>query len=121
MRIPTHILALLLVALPCPAQQQPQSAQQSQDTQQPSQSTSEGQDQSQPQSSSQDKSQPAPVPRKRLPLGKQPTAAAENPFPEDISKKAAAAAGNASLDAPAATSDKPPRDRKSTRLNSSHV
>ncbi len=91
-----------------PAQQQSQSGQQSQDTQQPSQSSAQSQSSSQDQSQSSDKSQPAPAERKRLPLGKQPAAAAENPFPEDISKKAAAAAGNPSSDSPAASSDKPP-------------
>jgi len=105
MRIPAHFLALLLLALPCSAQQQSQSGQQAQDTQQPSQSSAQSQSSSQDQSQSSDKAQPAPTERKRLPLGKQPAAAAENPFPEDISKKAAAAAGNPSPDSPA---DKPP-------------
>ena len=64
------------------------------------QSQPQSQDQSQPQNSTTDK--PAPTERKRLPLGKQPTTADENPFPEDVSKKAAAAAGNPAPDAPKA-------------------
>src|SRR5277367_4484768 len=75
MRIPAHFLALLLLALPCSAQQQSQSGQQAQDTQQPSQSSAQSQSSSQDQSQSSDKAQPAPTERKRLPLGKQPTAA----------------------------------------------
>jgi len=121
MRIPAHILALLLVAIPCLAQES-QNGQQSQDTQQQSQSSSQSQDQSQPQNSSPDKSQPVPTERKRLPLGKQPSAAADNPFPEDISKKAAAAAGNASSDAPPSSSsgdanpNEPPISSSRTKL-----
>jgi len=121
MRIPAHILALLLVAIPCLAQQS-QNGQQSQDTQQSSQSSSQSQDESQPQSSSSDKSQPAPTERKRLPLGKQPSAAADNPFPEDISKKAAAAADNPSPDAAASADapkpDEPPISSSRTKLQS---
>ncbi len=120
MRIPAHMLALLLMAISCPAQQQSQSGQQSQDPQQSSQSSSQSQSQSPDQSQSTDKSQPAPTERKRLPLGKQPSAAADNPFPEDISKKAAAAADNASPDVPASTDapkpDEPPVSSSRTKL-----
>jgi hypothetical protein len=122
MRIPAHILALLLVAISCPAQQQSQNGQQTQDAQQQSQSSSQGQDQSQSQSSSPDKSQPAPTERKRLPLGKQPTAADENPFPEDISKKAATAAGNAAPDAPASpAAPKPDEPYSSSRTKLQNI
>jgi cytochrome c-type biogenesis protein CcmH/NrfG len=125
MRIPAHILALLLVAIPCLAQQS-QNGQQSQDTQQSSQSSSQSQsqsqDESQPRTSSSDKSQPAPTERKRLPLGKQPTAADENPFPEDISKKAATAAGNAAPDAPASpAAPKPDEPYSSSRTKLQNI
>jgi tetratricopeptide (TPR) repeat protein len=110
MRIPASTLALLLAALPSVAQQTPQNPPPSSD-----QSQSQTQDQSQSpssqsQNSSTDKSQPAPTERKRLPLGKQPSTADDNPFPEDISKKAAAAAGNSTPDAPKSSNggDKPP-------------
>ncbi len=108
MRIPVGMLALLFAALPSHAQQSQQNPPPKSDQ---SQSQSQTQDQSQSQSSqsqssSPDTSKPAPTDRKRLPLGKQPTTADENPFPEDVSKKAAAAAGNPAPDAPKA--DKPP-------------
>jgi tetratricopeptide (TPR) repeat protein len=104
-----RILACILVLLAA----RPSFAQQSSNSgQSQSQSQSQSQDQSQPQTQSADK----PAERKRLPLGKQPATADENPFPEDISKKAAADAGNPAPDAPtaapssqpAAKSDKPP-------------
>lgn len=115
MRIPASTLALLLAALPCLAQQSSQNSAPNSDQSQSGQSQnsqSQNQDQSQPQSQSTDKSQPPATERKRLPLGKQHTTADENPFPEDISKKAAAGSGNSTPDAPAAPpaarSDKPP-------------
>jgi tetratricopeptide (TPR) repeat protein len=115
MRIPATTLALLLAALPTVAQQEPQNPP-------PSSGQSQTQDQSQPQnsqppSSSADKSPPAPTERKRLPLGKQPSTADDNPFPEDISKKAAAAAGNSAPDAPRSSNDadKPPASSGGTK------
>jgi len=110
MRIPVGMLALLFAALPSVAQQSQQNPPPNSDQSQ-SQSQSQSQDQSQSQSSqsqssSTDKSEPASKERKRLPLGKQPTTADDNPFPEDVSKKAAAAAGNSAPDAP--KSDRPP-------------
>ena len=118
MRIPPSTLALLLAVLPCSAQQssstsapnsdQSQSSSQSQNGQSQSQAQSQPQGQSPDKSQATDKSQPPAAERKRLPLGKQPTTADENPFPEDISKKAAASAGSSTPDAPAARPDKPP-------------
>jgi tetratricopeptide (TPR) repeat protein len=81
MRLPVTTLALLLLTLPCAAQQSQQSSDQGQNTTPP-----QGQNQAAP-----DKS-----PSKR------PSTAEDNPFPEDISKKAAAAAGDSTADAPAA-------------------
>ena len=78
MRLPVTIVALLLLGLPCPAQQSQNSGQ--------SQTSSPAQNQNQP-----DKNSP---PAKR-------TTADDNPFPEEESKKAAAAAGNPAPDAPA--------------------
>jgi tetratricopeptide (TPR) repeat protein len=113
MRIPAGIFALLL-ALPCTAQQSSQSQNQDQN-----QSSSQSQNQNQNQSSNQsadksqsnqsqsdksqsDKSEPA----------KHHSTAEDNPFPEDISKKAAAAADSSTPDAPgtkpANSPDKPP-------------
>lgn len=107
MRIPVGTLALLFAALPSHAQQSQQNPPPKSDqSQSQSQTQDQSQSQSQSQSSSPDTSKPAPTDRKRLPLGKQPTTADENPFPEDVSKKAAAAAGNLAPDAPKA--DKPP-------------
>ena len=88
MRLPVTIVALLLLGLPCTAQQSQNSGQ--------SQTSSPAQNQNQP-----DKNSP---PAKR-------TTADDNPFPEEESKKAAAAAGNPAPDAPApkpSNSDKPP-------------
>jgi tetratricopeptide (TPR) repeat protein len=104
MRIWPCILALLLAAIPSLGQQSSQtpasdsSQNQSQSQSQPQDSQSQNQDQSQTPA---DKSQSAPADRKRLPLGKQPSAADENPFPEDISRKAADKAnGTSDSDAP---------------------
>jgi tetratricopeptide (TPR) repeat protein len=102
MRIPAGTLALLLATLPCVAQQSSQNSSSNAD-----QSQASSQSQTQDQNSSSDKSQPAaPAQRKRLPLGQQPAAADANPFPEDISKKAATDAGNSTPEAPAAKADK---------------
>ncbi len=98
MRIPASTLAFLLLALPCAAQQAQQSSDQTQ-----SQSSSQPQPSTQDQSKSADKSQSA----QQAPA-KPHSTADDNPFPEDISKKAAADAGNSAPDAPAAKSDKPP-------------
>ncbi|HTD57131.1 MAG TPA: tetratricopeptide repeat protein [Silvibacterium sp.] len=76
MRLPVTIVALLLLGLPCAAQQSQNSGQ--------SQTSSPAQNQNQP-----DKNSP---PAKR-------TTADDNPFPEEESKKAAA--GNPAPDAPA--------------------
>ena len=108
MPIPAGILACLLLALPCAGQQSSQSANQDQ-SQGSSQSQSQSQGSSQSQSQSQAQKQSG-KPDQQTPA--KPHATAEdNPFPEDISKKAAAAAGN-SPDAPAAKpstdADKPP-------------
>lgn len=95
MRIPASTLAFLLLALPCAAQQSQQSSDQSQNSSQPP-------SQAQDQNKSADKSQSGQqAPAKH-------STADDNPFPEDISKKAAAGAGNPAPDAPAAKSDKPP-------------
>jgi hypothetical protein len=90
MRIPACTLLFLLVALPCAAQQSSQSSDSDQ-------SSSQSQTQNQDKSQSTDKSQSAQSPS----TGKRRSAAEENPFPEDTSEKAAAAAGNPSSDAPA--------------------
>jgi tetratricopeptide (TPR) repeat protein len=95
MRIPASTLAFLLLALPCAAQQSQQSSDQSQNSSQP---PSQAQDQNKPADKSQSGQQ---APAKH-------STADDNPFPEDISKKAAAGAGNPAPDAPAAKSDKPP-------------
>lgn len=76
MRIPATILALLLLSLPCAARQSQQNSDQ-------------GQKSSQPQNQS----------NKNQPPAKAPSTADDNPFPEDISKKAAAA--SSAPDAPA--------------------
>jgi tetratricopeptide (TPR) repeat protein len=93
MRIPATTLAILLLSLPCAGQQSQQNSDQGQNANPP-------QNQSQNQTS-QDKS-----PAKRR------STAEDNPFPEDISKKAADAADDPAPDAPAAKSssapDKPP-------------
>jgi TolA-binding protein len=96
MRIPASTLAFLLLALPCAAQQSQQSSDQNQSSSQP-------QPQTQDQSKSADKSQSG----QQAPA-KHHSTAEDNPFPEDISKKAASDAGNPSPDAPSAKSDKPP-------------
>jgi len=95
MRIPASTLAFLLLALPCAAQQSQQSSDQNQSSSQP---PSQAQDQNKPADKSQSGQQ---APAKHSP-------ADDNPFPEDISKKAAAGAGNPAPDVPAAKSDKPP-------------
>ena len=94
MRNPASTLAFLLLALPCAAQQSQQSSDQNQSSSQP---PSQAQDQNKPADKSQSGQQ---APAKHSP-------ADDNPFPEDISKKAAADAGNPAPDAPAAKSDKP--------------
>jgi TolA-binding protein len=97
MRIPASTLAFLLLALPCAAQQSQQSSDQNQ-----SQSSAQPPS-TQDQSKSADKSQSG-----QQSPAKPHSTADDNPFPEDISKKAAADAGNPAPDAPAAKSDKPP-------------
>ena len=79
MRIPATMLALLLLSLPCTAQQ------------------SQGSDQSQSSSQTQNQSQTQAQPEKSAPA-KHRSTAEDNPFPEDISKKAAAA-GSSTPDA----------------------
>jgi tetratricopeptide (TPR) repeat protein len=96
MRIPASTLAFLLLALPCAAQQSQQSSDQSQNSSQPP-------SQAQDQNKSADKSQSG-----RQAPAKPHSTADDNPFPEDISKKAASDAGNPAPDAPAAKSAKPP-------------
>ncbi len=106
MRIPAGTLAFLLLALPCAALQSQQSSDQSQpqsSSQNPSQSSTQPQPSTKDQNKSADKSQSG----QQAPA-KPHSTAEDNPFPEDISKKAAADAGNPSPDAPAAKSDKPP-------------
>lgn len=97
MRIPASTLAFLLLALPCAAQQ------------------GSDQNQSQPQSSSQSKSQSQDKnqtgdksPSEQQPAAKHRSTAEDNPFPEDISKKAAAGAGNSTPDTPTPKTDKAP-------------
>src|ERR1700747_679046 len=80
MRVPATMLTLLLLSLTCAAQQ--------------SQSSDQSQSSSQPQSQSQNQAQPKKSPAKHG------STAEDNPFPEDISKKAAAAAGNSAPDSP---------------------
>ena len=103
MRIQAGIFISLLFALPCVAQQSSQSPSQNQDS-----SQSQNQSQSQSQTQSSDKSQPG----KAQPETKRHTTAEDNPFPEDVSKKAATAAGDPNSDAPAPKpsndGDKPP-------------
>lgn len=104
MRIPASTLAFLLLALPCAAQQSQQSSDQSQSSSQnQNQSSSQPQPSTQDQNKSTDKSQSG-----QQPPAKHHSTADDNPFPEDISKKAAADAGSPAPDAPAAKSDKPP-------------
>jgi len=104
MRIPAGTLAFLLLTLPCFAQQSSQSSDQNQG--QP-QSSSQSQNQSQDKNQPADKSQSA-----QQPPARQHSTAQDNPFPEAISKKAAADAGNPAPDAPSpkpsTTSDKAP-------------
>ncbi len=100
MRIPASTLAFLLLALPCAAQQSQQSSDQNQS--QP-QSSSQSQRSTQNQNKSADKSQSG----QQAPA-KHHSTADDNPFPEDVSKKAAADSGNSTPDVPAAKSDKPP-------------
>jgi len=99
--------ALLLLALPCAAQQSPSSQDQNQ-----SQTQSQSQSRDQSQLPSGDKAQPA----------KRHTTAEDNPFPEAVSRKAAAdAADSSTADAPSPSTvpapgaDKPPaaKDSKS--------
>ncbi len=100
MRIPAAILILLLAPVLSLAQQSGNSDQ----SQPQSPPASDSQNQSKSQSQSQpDKSTPE---RKRLPLGKQPTTADENPFPEAISKKAADAGSNSTPEEPSADNAK---------------
>ena len=80
MRSPAITLALLLLSLPCAAQQSQQNSDQNQ-------SSSQSQNQNQTQS---DKNSP-----------KHRTTAEDNPFPEDVSKKAATTASNPAPEAPA--------------------
>ena len=112
MRIPASIVVSLLFALSCAAQQSSQSS----DT---SQSSGQSQSQNQCQSQSSDKSQPC----KAQPETKHHSTAEDNPFPEDISKKAAGAAGNPAPDAPAAKpsadADKPPASPDSAKPSAS--
>jgi tetratricopeptide (TPR) repeat protein len=84
MRISYLILPLLLAALPCLAQQQ-----------------SQQQDQ--------DKDKNPPPATQQAPAAKKPTTADDNPFPEEISKKAAQADDSSAPDAPTGKADKPPR------------
>jgi hypothetical protein len=88
MRVPATMFALVLLTLTCAAQQ--------------SQSSDQSQGSSQPQSQKQKQAQPEKSP------AKPPSTADDNPFPEDISKKAAAAAGNAAPDAPPPGTTPPP-------------
>ncbi|MBV8113804.1 MAG: tetratricopeptide repeat protein [Silvibacterium sp.] len=81
MPVPATMFALLLLSLTCAAQQ--------------SQSSDQSQGSSQPQSQNQKQAQP------EKDSAKHRSTADDNPFPEDISKKAAVAAGNAASDAPA--------------------
>jgi tetratricopeptide (TPR) repeat protein len=99
MRIPVGILASLLlfsaIALPCAAQQSSQNPDQNQNS-------------SQSQNQSKDQTGTKSQPDKSQPADKRPSTAEDNPFPEDISKKAATAAGN-SPDAPAPKPSPTPR------------
>jgi tetratricopeptide (TPR) repeat protein len=81
MRLPASILVLSFLSLPCAAQQ--------------SQNSDQGQSPSQSQNQSQNQAQPDKTPAKPK------STAEDNPFPEDISKKAADAAGDSTTDAPA--------------------
>jgi tetratricopeptide (TPR) repeat protein len=121
MRIRFSILPLVLVAATCFAQQPP--AQQDQappkdqaSDQKKDQSSDQKKDQASGQNQTppkdQDKSTPPAAPEKK------PSTADENPFPEDISKKAAQ--GD---DAPAANPDNPPRssDEKRPAYSSSRA
>lgn len=80
MPVPATMLTLLLLSLTCAAQQ--------------SQNSDQSQGSSQPQSQNQSQAQPDKS------SAKPRSTAVDNPFPEDISKKAAAAAGNSTTDAP---------------------
>jgi tetratricopeptide (TPR) repeat protein len=106
MRIRFSILPLVLAAATCFAQQQPAQQGQAPPKDQPS-------DQNQTPSQGQDKNTPPATPEKK------PSTADENPFPEDISKKAAQ--GD---DAPSASPDNPPRsspDEKRPAYSSSRA
>ena len=85
MRFLAGILASLLlflgIALPCAAQQS-------------SQNSDHNQNSSQSQNQSKDQTRTKSQPDKSQPAEKHPSTAEDNPFPEDISKKAATAAGN---------------------------
>jgi len=108
MRIPAGILVSLFFVLPCAAQQSSQSSDSGQ-------SSSQSQNQSQSQGQASDKSQPD----KSQPAAKHHSTAEDNPFPEDVSKKAAGASGNPAPDAPAAKpsadGDQPPGSPDSAR------
>lgn len=114
MRIPACTFALLLFALPCIAQQSSQSQNQNADqnssqnsNQSQGSSQSQSKDQSQSQSQSDDKSQPD-----KTDPAKRHSTAQDNPFPEAISRKAAAEAGDSTADAPAPSTTSAPSSGK---------
>jgi len=86
MRIPPYTFPLLIATLSCSAQQQTQN---------------------------QDKTPPPAT--QQAPAAKKPTTADDNPFPEEISKKAAQADENSAPDALTGKSDKPPRSPEETK------
>ncbi len=111
-KIPVLMLPLLLGTMPLFAQQQSQSQEQSSPP--PSSQTS---------SSQSDQTAPAKEPANNAPQAKKPTTAEENPFPEDISRKAAegddgSSSAGKSPATPGKTSSVPPRnDDSSSRSN----